>query len=211
MPTIAKPKTPRQKPEPAWEIARLFPDQGSWDEADYLALDTNRLVEFSDGHIEVLSMPKMVHQRIVLYLATLLAAWVDERNLGTTLLAPFRVRLRPGLIREPDIVFMLAEHAGRIHEDYWSGADLVMEVVSDDPESRQRDLVKKRAEYARAGIAEYWIVDPREKRLTVLKLRGKSYAVAGEYGPGDRAASVLLKGFAIDVSAALAAGAKRRR
>jgi Uma2 family endonuclease len=48
----------------------------------------------------------------------------------------------------------------RVTDEYWEGADLVMEVVSSHDEDRRRDLVVKREEYARAGIAEYWIVDP---------------------------------------------------
>jgi hypothetical protein len=43
--------------EPTWEIAHLFPIQGDWTEAEYLALDTNHLIEFSDGHLEFLPMP----------------------------------------------------------------------------------------------------------------------------------------------------------
>ena len=55
-------KSPRGKfAEPAWQIATLFPNQGVWDEGDYLALTTNHLVEFSDGYIEVLPMPTMSH------------------------------------------------------------------------------------------------------------------------------------------------------
>jgi len=37
------------EPEPAWEIATLFPPQGAWSEGDYLTLDTNRLVELGNG------------------------------------------------------------------------------------------------------------------------------------------------------------------
>ncbi len=44
------------------------------------------------------------------------------------------MRLWEGKFREPDVVFMPAEHASRITEDYWNGADLVMEVVSDSDE-----------------------------------------------------------------------------
>ncbi|MCL4860269.1 MAG: hypothetical protein KJZ93_12715, partial [Caldilineaceae bacterium] len=50
--------------EPAWDVALLFPPQGAWSEADYLALETNRLVEFSHGRIEVLPMPSDSHQSI---------------------------------------------------------------------------------------------------------------------------------------------------
>ena len=79
----------------------------------------------------------------------------------------------------------------------------MIEVVSED---RSRDLETKRSEYARAGIPEYWIVDPKFARIIVLVLDGTSYAVRGEFGPGDRATSVLLPGFEVDVTAALAAG-----
>ena len=50
---------------PAWEIAQLFHDEGSWPEGDYLALDTKRLVEFVDGTVEVLPSPSPLHQLVV--------------------------------------------------------------------------------------------------------------------------------------------------
>ena len=204
---------PRQS-GPAWEIARLFPDQGAWDEEDYLALETNHLVEFTDGCIEVLPMPKTSHQLIVAFLHGLLLGFVNERELGTVVFAPLRVRLRKNKYREPDVVFMLAEHEDRVREEYWEGADLVVEVVSPDPESQERDWKRKRRDYAMAGIPEYWIVDPQEKKVQVLKLSGKGYVVHGEYGPGERAESALLAGFAADVGAVFAAGEagkKKRR
>src|SRR4051812_32636634 len=96
---------PPRAPQPAWDIARIYPNQGVWDEGDYLALHTNHLVEFSDGHIEVLKMPTMSHQLIVQYLCNLLLAFAAPRKLGTPLFAPLRVRLRKGKYREPDVVF----------------------------------------------------------------------------------------------------------
>jgi Uma2 family endonuclease len=108
-------------------------------------------------------------------------------------------------IREPDIVFA---RPGRIRKK--SGpllkADLVMEVVSEGPENRKRDLVEKRREYAAAGIREYWIVDPQQKSITVLALRDGKYRVHGKYVRGDVAKSALLPGFEVDVTACLAAG-----
>jgi Uma2 family endonuclease len=41
---------------------------------------------------------------------------------------------------------------------FWLGADLVVEIVS--PDDVERDIVIKRADYAEAGIPEYWIVNP---------------------------------------------------
>jgi Uma2 family endonuclease len=186
--------------EPAWEIALLFPQQGTWSEDDYFALHTNRLVEFADGRIEVLPMPTDFHQTIVSFLYDTVKAFVRPRKLGKVLFAPLRVRLWKGRIREPDVVFLLTKNLHRI-DKYWNGADLMMEVVSeDDPD---RDWKTKRAEYAKAGVTEYWIVDPRDETITVLTLtKGrKTYRVAGTYRRGEQAASVLLDGLAIDVSA----------
>ena len=186
------------KPEPAWDIAKLFPYQGHWTEADYLALDTNRLVEFTDGHVEVLPMPTEEHQEIVLFLLETLLAFVRPRGLGKALMAPLRVRLRKGKIREPDIVFLLAERADRRGKQFWRSADLVVEVVSDDDPAR--DYKRKRRDYAEAGISEYWIADPQKREITVLTLRGNAYDVHGTFVPGQDATSKLLEGFRVSVS-----------
>ncbi len=189
----------RQRGGPTWEIAHLFPNQGAWTDDEYLALNSNRLVEFSAGILEVLPMPTEQHQLIALFLYRILFAFVTPRQLGTVLAAPLRVRLWKSKFREPDVVFLLAEHADRRGNKYWRGADLVMEVVSeDDPD---RDLVIKRAEYARAGISEYWIVDPRDQTVTVLSLNSETgeYSLAGRYTSGEAAQSVLLDGFSVDV------------
>jgi Uma2 family endonuclease len=92
---------------------------------------------------------------------------------------------------------MSVQHAGRMHEEYWEGADLVMEVVSAD--GRDRDRVRKRQEYAEGGIPEYWIIDPFERTITVLKLNGCAYTVDGQYRAGQVAKSVVLDGFSVDV------------
>lgn len=187
--------------EPVWDIAWLFPNQGCWSVEEYLDLDTNHLVEFSHGYVEVLPMPTQSHQLIVAFLYNALLTFARARNLGRVLFAPLRVRLWEGKFQEPDVVFMLAEHADRCSDEYWEGADLVMEVVSED--GRYRDTVTKRREYARAGIPEYWIVDPQEERITVLTLAGDSYTVHGEFKRGTEATSVLLEGFAVSVDEAL--------
>ena len=75
------------------------------------------------------------------------------------------------------------------------GADLVMEIVSDGKRDRDRDLISKRAEYARAGIPEYWLIEPNERRITVLALQDGNYRIHGEFGPGSRATSAALPGF----------------
>ena len=185
--------------EPTWEPGEKIPHQGHWTEEEYLSLTTNHLVEFSDGYLEIPAVPTMSHQQRMAYLFGILLAYTARHDLGTVLFMGLRVRVRPRKIREPDVVFMAKEHAHRMGEDCWDGADLVMEVVSGTKKDRHRDLVVKREDYALAGIAEYWIVDPKEERITVLRLRGKRYVVHGEFGKGETAVSHLLDGFAVKV------------
>ncbi len=161
--------------EPTWEIARLYPAQGCWTEREYLDLNTNHLVEFSDGFVEFLPMPKLTHQLIAHVLHCILEAFVSTRDLGIVVGAPYKVRLWEKKYREPDVIFVRSEHASRMSEDFSDGADLVMEVVSESESDRRRDLVKKREEYARAGIPEYWIVDRELGQITVLFLDGSAY------------------------------------
>src|SRR5436305_10378367 len=129
----------RAKGEPAWEVAHLFPLQGAWTESEYLALtdSSNHPVEFSNGCIEVLPVPTLSHQTIVALLYQALLAFVKPNKIGEVFFNGLRVRLWRGKFREPDIVFMLTEHADRMGERYFRGADLVMEVVSGGAEDRK--------------------------------------------------------------------------
>lgn len=194
--------------EPVWELAYLFPAQGGWSEEAYLALPSSMPVEFTDGHVEVLPMPTMAHQFIVLYLYRLLSEFVSAHSLGWVLVAPLPVRLGPRVYREPDVIYLSADRPERRTGPYPDGADLVMEVVSGGTEDRRRDQVVKRAEYAVAGITEYWIVDPDEATISVLYLDGEQYREHGRYSSGTSATSVLLPGFSANVDDVWAAAAQ---
>ncbi len=194
--------------KPVWQVARFFPNQGQWTEDDFLQLSdrTNHPIELADGCLEFLPMPTDLHQRVLAYLYRELYAFVSNGKLGEVLFSALPMLLWEGRFREPDLLFMSVEHQDRIKREYWECADLVMEVVSEH--NRDHDLVKKRAEYAKAGIPEYWIVAPAEAKITVLTLpEGASeYAVHGEFTPGQQATSALLAGFVVDVGEAIRGG-----
>ncbi len=184
------------------DLATLLPPGGKWTADDYLRLSgrTNRLVEFTGGCIEVLSMPTDQHQAMVETLFLLLRAYA-ARTRGKARFAPLRLRIGAARYREPDILFLRSARDPRRQDRFWTGADLVAEVVSpDDPE---RDRTAKRSEYAAAGIPEYWIVDPPAASVTVLRLEGGVYAEHGRFRRGQTARSALLDGFVADVSAIL--------
>lgn len=201
------PHTPSQEPEYAWEVATLYPEQGEWSEEEYLELTdhTNRRIEFTDGRLEFLPMPTEIHEALVRFLFLALYGFVDKKKLGEVYSNGIRLRIRPRKNRLPDIIFLHKNHFHARHNHVWDGADLVMEVVSDDPKDRIRDYEQKLADYAEAKIAEYWIIDPDRQQVLVHRLDGDRYAVDGEFSRGQRAHSVLLEGFDVDVAALFAA------
>jgi len=183
-------------------ILSLHPAQGEWSEEQYLQLTDpiNRLIEFTDGFIEVLPMPAVKHQAILRYLFRLLDALMLQTG-GTVFFAPLRVQVREGKFREPDLLLFRDANDPRRQNRFWLGADLVMEIVS--PDNPERDLVDKVADYAEAGIPEYWIVDPEAQTITVLKLEGDAYVPHSVFARGQQATSALLDGFSVSVDAAL--------
>ena len=94
---------------------------------------------------------------------------------------------------------MCNAHDPRNQNEYWLGADLVIEIVS--PDRPTRDTEEKPLDYAEAGIPEYWIVNPLNATITVLVLNGDAYSEYGVFGRGDHAISKLLAGFSVQVAA----------
>jgi Uma2 family endonuclease len=176
----------------------LAPLQGLWTEQQYLRLteQTNHLIEFTDGSIEVLPMPTSRHQTILLLLYERFKTAVQPIG-GKVLVAPLRLRLRPGKFRDPDILLLRSAGDPRYQDAFWLGADLVVEVVS--PDRPERDTEEKVRDYAEAGIPEYWIVNPLDETVTVLTLEEQAYALHGIFHRGQRAISKLLDGFGIEV------------
>jgi Uma2 family endonuclease len=189
-------------PEPVWEIAELYPNQGQWHEQEYLSLETNRLIEYDDGFVEVLPLPTDKHQAILAFLFMTLHAYAGRYG-GTVRFAALRLRLWNRKYREPDLMYVLPDHHHYRGNRYWDGADLVVEIVSGSADDRERDLVIKRGEYAQASIPEYWIVDPDEGLITVLRLDGDRYVEHGIFKRGETATSALLPELTVNVDVVL--------
>lgn len=180
------------------EVAQLWPPRGQWTEADYFALpDTDRLIELSEGEMIMPPHPTHTHQLIVGKLYRALHAYVVERELGTVQFAPLPVRLWPGKIREPDVLFVSHEHADRIGEQFYGPPDLVMEILAVG--TWRTDRLEKMFEYSQAGVREYWIVDPDAKTIEVFVWREGVYVLLDKWGTGETARSELLEGFEVIV------------
>ena len=145
--------------------------------------DEDVKAEYVDGRVIVHSPASTRHVDTVLFLAYLLKSFVAKHGLGTVLGPEVQVRLRPGLRRVPDLLFVAKERTNIIRETLVEGPpDLIIEIVS--PDSTARDWREKYWEYEQAGVSEYWVIDPQARRMDVycLEETGRYKAVPSEAG-----------------------------
>jgi len=151
--------------------------------------DEDTLAEWVDGEVVMYSPASDRHQDISDFLESVLRSFVEARQLGIVRSAPFQMKLEQG--REPDLLFVARERLERLKETYLSGpAGLVVEIVS--PESVGRDRGTKFREYERAGIPEYWLIDPQTKRAEFYRLtENEQYRLVPPDGEGIYGSAVL--------------------
>lgn len=186
------------EPNLTTEIAQLFPRQGDWTEADYFALPDTGIVELVDGRIEVIEMPSILHQALVMLLQRRINATIEPQQLGFLFTAPTRLMVADRTYREPDLLYVSQANRRRHTDQYFEAADLVIEVVS--PDRPERDWNEKRRDYAQAGVPEYWIVDIRDESVSVLGLRDRSYEQISRSVAAGVARSGVIPGLQIDVA-----------
>jgi len=123
--------------------------------------DEDTHAEWVDGKIEMSSPARLRHQLVMGFLYRVVSAFVDVFELGSLVLPPFQMKLSNSG-REPDLVYLSREHADRLRTVFVDGAaDMALEILSDESAGRDREI--KRAEYQRAGVGEYWLIDPRPR------------------------------------------------
>jgi Uma2 family endonuclease len=142
---------------------------GGWTYEDLFTLpDDGRRYEIIDGELYEMPSPDSSHARTIIRLiATLLP--ILARLGGEMFTAPFDVFFAGANPVQPDILVVLSGGSGRVVKRGVEGApDVVIEVLS--PSNRNHDVLTKRALYGRAGVREYWIVDPERRTIEMLTL-----------------------------------------
>jgi Uma2 family endonuclease len=169
------------------------PFQGQWTYADYAALpDDGNRYEIIDGVLYMAPAPIPIHEHIIALIIARLVVALDDTGLGQVFASP-DVHVGSSVLR-PDVVVVLTEHAGVIAQKNLIGPpDLVIEVASPSTAAYDRDaLFGKRGAYARAGIPEYWLVDPQQYTIEVLALADDAYLSLGVFQGDDQIQSQIV-------------------
>jgi Uma2 family endonuclease len=155
--------------------------------------DEDIRAEWEDGEVIVLSPENIEHTDLLLFLFNLLRPYAEHRDAGTVLGPNTMVRFaRQRRRRVPDLLFVAKDRTHILRPTIIDGApDLIIEVVS--PDSQSRDRRKKYADYQRARVREYWILDPLSRQMEAYALKRGKYAEMHEVDGIIR--SVLLPGF----------------
>ncbi|MDI6916038.1 MAG: Uma2 family endonuclease [Desulfitobacteriaceae bacterium] len=173
--------------------------------ADYLTWPEDERWEIIDGVAYMQAAPTPTHQEILMELARQIANYLTGKPCKVYP-APFCVRLtkdderkNEGITKvvEPDITVVCDK--SKIDEKGCNGApDMIIEIIS--PSSTKRDRFIKFNAYEKAGIKEYWIVEPDVKIVSVFVLQHNgSYGRQNVYSEEDRIQVNLFPDLTIDL------------
>ena len=140
-------------------------------EEDYYNLPENVRAELIDGQIYYMAAPSRIHQKILMFLSKTIANYTDSKDGSCEVYpAPFAVKLFEDddkTVVEPDISVICDPN--KLTERGCTGApDWIVEIVS--PSTSSHDYIRKLNLYAKAGVKEYWIIDPRTEKVFVYHL-----------------------------------------
>lgn len=126
--------------------------------------DDGRRYELIDGMLHVSPAPGLRHQKVVIKLAILLdGACPDSMHV---LAAPFAFQPSESTELQPDVLVGREED---FTEKLLPVAPLLAVEVS-SPSTALYDRNIKMAAYERLGVRSYWVIDPKEPKLSVFEL-----------------------------------------
>lgn len=173
--------------------------------ADVLAWDENERAEIIDGKPVMMAPPSSTHQEISMEIARQLANFLEGKRCKVYP-APFGVRLfeKDGeapedvdTMVEPDISVVCDK--SKIDQHGCKGApDLVVEILS--PSTQRHDRLVKLGLYQRAGVREYWIVDPDSSTVQVFLQNDGSLQLREVYNREGVAKVNVLDGCFIELA-----------
>ncbi len=172
-----------------------------WTYEDLFALpDDGRRYEIIEGVLYEMPAPNTDHAQLIMNLIELVFSPMVRALGGRLFTAPVDVFLRGASPVQPDLLVLLPPQLRLISKRGIEGPPaLIVEILS--PGNPEHDLVTKRLLYARAGVAEYWLVSPEAALVEILALEGDHYRMHGRFASNDGLTSTVLPALASPVRA----------
>jgi Uma2 family endonuclease len=152
--------------------------------------------ELIDGEHYVTPSPNTKHQVVVGNLHLLIGNWLRANRIGRVMLSPFDVVFTKFDVVEPDLLYLSNDRAAQVltAANVQGVPELVVEIGS--PSTRKRDETIKRRLYERAGVSEYWVVDPELDVVRIYRAGAGGYEKPVELSreAGDVLSTPLLPG-----------------
>ena len=172
--------------------------------ADVLTWGENERIEIIDGEAVMMAPPSRIHQKNSVSITSQLYIFI-EGNKCEVYPAPFGVRLFEKDGDSPDDVDTMVEpdisvvcDKNKLDKNGCKGApDLVIEILS--PSTVRHDRFVKLGLYQRAGVREYWIVEPETQTVQVYTLENGILQPRAFYGAGDVAKVNVLNGCFVEL------------
>ena len=168
---------------------------------DYVALEGDERYELLDGELILIASPNRDHQTVSLRFASRMLSFADENDLGWVYSAPFDVLFTDTDVRRRTAgrhVISRQNHEILTPANVQGAPDLLVEILS--PSSSRRDWGAKRDLCARHGVREYWIIDPTNRLVSVLRLRDDVLVIEQTHTEDNTARSSVLEGFSVNLA-----------
>jgi Uma2 family endonuclease len=163
----------------------------------YVRVADGTKADLLDGVMYVASPDTYTNDQIAGFLSYLIHGYAEAKDLGRVFGSRFAFSLSPYRSPEPDVAFVAKSRLHLVKERGMEGGpDVAVEVVSRD--SRQRDYGEKKQIYQEAGVAEYWIIDPLQRRAEFHRLAEGRYDLV-PLEQNRIFASRAIEGFFLDV------------
>ena len=164
---------------------------------EWLRLDIEGRTELIDGQIYMMSDPTERHQLVAGELYRQIANFLFGKQC-LVFFAPYSVRLFEyyDTAYEPDLV-VLCDPSKRRERGCVGAPDMVIEILSRS--TAKKDKTTKRQDYMKAGVKEYWIVEPDKNYVEAYRLIEGKY-IQQTYFKEDMAPIQVLQGCEIDLS-----------
>jgi len=168
--------------------------------ADYLKWEGQERFQLINGEVFQMASPSVAHQALLMVLSAKFDNWLQGKSCRA-FASPLDVRLFPredksdNTVVQPDLLVVCDK--SKLGKGSVDGApDLVIEIVS--PSNTHSELFLKFNYYLKAGVREYWVIDPDMKKVVVHIYENGRY-ISSNYEDNESIPVSVLPGLEISL------------